>query len=387
LTRKLLLAAAGAGKSKRIANEALKRAASGGRVLVLTYTINNQIELVRHICDLNKFQPKNVVVKGWYSFLLEDMVRPYQRCIVPERVSGIILNSGNPHLRRTKSGKTLNIPGRAEKINNQCNPLHYVTEEDSRAHTHYLAKLAANIQEQTGGKPARRLGEIYDAVFIDEIQDLVGWDFAVIRAMAETSIGEFDCVGDFRQSVYQTSEATKMPQTSTEKLGAFKDMGFDIDNLAISWRCIQSICDLADRLHANEGHYAPTKSKVTTVPPEYLGHLGLFAVPASRVRDYIKTYDPVILRWNRRTKKQLCEGRTVYNFGESKGLGFDRVLIVPPERHARFLCGDTAAFDSAETDDSRNKLYVGITRARYSVAFWHEGGSMINGAQVWNPND
>jgi len=387
LARKLLLASAGAGKSHRIAKEALKRAAGGGKVLLLTYTMNNQFELVRHICCLNKFQPYNVAVKGWFSFLLEDMVRPYQRCIVPERISGTILNSGNPHLGKSKNGKTFNFPGRAEKINGQCNPLHYVTKEDSRAHTHYLAKLAATIHEQTGGKPALRLAEIYDAVFIDEMQDLVGWDFAVIRSMVETSISEFDCVGDFRQSVYQTSETTKKPQASTEKLAEFKDMGFEIDNLAISWRCIQSICDLADRLHAKDGHYALTKSQVATVPPEYADHHGVFAVPAARIGDYIKAYNPVILRWDRRTKKQLCEGRTVYNFGESKGLGFERVLIIPPDRHAKFLCGDTTAFDDANTDDSRNKLYVGITRARYSVAFSHEGGSVITGAQVWNPEE
>lgn len=385
MARKLLLASAGAGKSERIAKEALDRAASGGTVLLLTYTINNQLELVRHMCRLNKFQPSNVVVKGWFSFLLEDMVRPYQRCIVPDRISGTILNPRNPHLAETKKGNTNYLPGRAERISNHFNPLHFVTKEDNRAHTYYLAKLAATIQEQTSGRPALRLAEIYDAIFVDEIQDLVGWDFAVIRAMAETSISEFKCVGDFRQSVYQTSETTKRPQTSTEKLTQFKDMGFEIDNLAISWRCIQSICDLADRLHANDGHYAPTQSQVATVPPKYAHHHGVFAVPALRIDDYIKAYNPVILRWDRRTKPQLCEGRTVYNFGESKGLSFKRVLIIPPKTHAKFLSGDTAAFDDANTDDSRNKLYVGITRARYSVAFWYDGGSIINGAQIWNP--
>jgi DNA helicase-2/ATP-dependent DNA helicase PcrA len=387
LARKLLLASAGAGKSQRVAKEALKRAASGGRVLLLTYTINNQFELVRHICRLNKVQPHNVAVKGWFSFLLEDMVRPYQRCIVPDRISGIILNSRNPHLCTSRNGKRFNLPRCAEKICGECNPLHYVTKEDNRAHTHYLAKLAATIHEQTGGKPARRLGEIYDEVFIDEMQDLVGWDFAVIRAIVDEGITDLDCVGDFRQAVYQTSETTKKPQTSAEKIAEFKDMGFEIKNLAISWRCIQSICDLADRLHGKDGLYEPTKSLVDIVPPKYADHHGVFAVPISRVEDYIKAYNPVILRWDRRTQKQLCEGRTVYNFGESKGLGFERVLIIPPDRHAKFLSGSTAAFDDASTDDSRNKLYVGITRARFSVAFSHKGGSVISGAEIWNPCD
>lgn len=387
MTSKLLIAAAGAGKSERIANEALERATSGGKVLLLTYTINNQFELMRHICRLNKVNPHNIVVKGWFSFLLDDMVRPYQRCIVPERISGIILNSGNPHLCKSRNGKSFNRPDCAEKICGKCNPLHYVTKKDNRAHTYYLAKLAANIHTQTSGMPARRLAEIYDAVFIDEMQDLVGWDFAVIRTIVDTCINDFHCVGDFRQAVYQTSETTKKPQTSTEKLAAFKDMGFQIDNLAISWRCIQSICDLADRLHAKDCLYEPTRSNVASVPPEYADHHGVFAVHASHIMDYIKAYNPVILRWDRRTQKQLCEGRTAYNFGESKGMSFERVLIIPTEKHARFLSGSSTAFDDANTDDPRNKLYVGITRARYSVAFWYEGGSVISGARIWNPGD
>jgi DNA helicase-2/ATP-dependent DNA helicase PcrA len=202
LARKLLLASAGAGKSERIAREAVTRAAHGGRVLLLTYTINNQFELVRAICRINKVQPQNVVVKGWFSFLLEDMIRPYQRCILDERVMGLVFDSRNPHL---VDGKTFYIKGRTEKIADHWNSRHYVTS-DNDAHTYYLAKLAARVHEQSGGKPARRLAEIYDAVFIDEIQDLVGWDFSVVRAMLETKIAEFDCVGDFRQSIYETSE-------------------------------------------------------------------------------------------------------------------------------------------------------------------------------------
>ena len=384
MLRKLLLASAGAGKSERIAKEALERAAKGHKVLLLTYTINNQRELIRHICRLNTFLPSNVAVKGWFSFLLEDMVRPYQNILIQERVSGIVLDSSNPHLGRDGHGRTFHIPRRAEKVGGQFNPKHFVTE-DNRAHTYYLAKLASVINSQTQGMPSRRLAEIYNSVFIDEIQDLVGWDFMVIRAMVDTSISEFDFVGDFRQSVYQTSETKKKPQTISEKVTEFKNMGFKIDTLATSWRCIQSICDLADRLHASDGIHVPTKSRVITVPSQYSNHLGVFAVSASHIEDYIKAYNPIILRWDRSSKKQFCEGRTAYNFGESKGLSFDRVLIIPPDKHAKFLGGDTTAFHGTSTDDSRNKLYVGITRARYSVAFWHSGGSVISGAKVWNP--
>jgi len=380
LARKLLLASAGAGKTERIAKNALKRAALGGRVLLLTYTINNQFELVRAICRINTFRPENVIVKGWFSFLLEDMIRPYQRCILEKRVSGIVFDPRNPHL--VKKGKTFYIKN-PEKNGDHWNPRHYVTK-DNDAHTYYLAKLAARIYEESGGKPARRLAEIYDAVFIDEVQDLVGWDFEVIRAILKTSIAEFDCVGDFRQSIYETSETSKKPQTAAEKLAEFKAMGFATEDLAISWRCIQSICELADRVHANDGLYSPTKSEITVVPPEYADHQGIFAVPEFRLKEYIKKYNPVILRRDRRTEKALCDGRTAYTFGESKGMGFERVLIIPTKSQARFLCGDTTAFDKAKTDEAQNKLYVAITRAKYSVAFCHKGDTVVTGAQVWD---
>jgi DNA helicase-2/ATP-dependent DNA helicase PcrA len=379
LTRKLLLASAGAGKSELIAKKAVEAASNGDRVLLLTYTINNQAELIKHICRLNKYQPRNIVIKGWFTFLLEDMIRPYQRCIVTQRIAGIVLDSSNPHW----NGR-FQIPGRAEKAGDVYNPRHFVTKTDSAAHTTFLSKLAARIHERTGGMPAQRLVDIYKSVFVDEVQDLVGWDYEIIRAIIGANVGSFDCVGDFRQTIYQTSPATKGPRTNAQKLAAFAKMGFVREDLNISWRCIQSICDLAHLLHANDGHYAPTESKIEEIPPEFADHHGIFALPASRVDAYVGRYKPVILRWNRQAKSDLCEGRTAYNFGESKGLGFERVLILPTGKHARFLSGDQAAFGNDDTDGARNKLYVGITRARYSVAFPHDGGNVINGAQVWD---
>ncbi|WP_057972902.1 UvrD-helicase domain-containing protein [Lysobacter antibioticus] len=380
MARKLLLASAGAGKSRRIAEKALEHAAAGRKVLLLTYTINNQGELVKEICRLNSCQPENVVVKGWFNFLLEDMIRPYQQCIVPDRISGVLLNPGNPHL---VPGKNYAMKGRSERLDGKFNPLHFVTPGDNRAHTYYLAKLAARVHSETKGRAAHRLAEIYSAIFVDEVQDLVGWDYDIIKALTETNILEIECVGDFRQAVYQTSETNKLPQDSTEKLAQFNNMGFISESLAISWRCLQAICGIADRLHSQEGHYLPTMSNVEDVPLQYAGHQGVFAVPKARLREYIETYRPAILRWNRSTQKELCDGQTAYNFGECKGLGFERVLILPPAKHAKFLSGDMQAFDGSETDDSRNKLYVAITRARYSVAFPYEGGNIIEGAQAW----
>lgn len=364
-----------------IATQALNSAADGSKVLLLTYTINNQVELVKHICRMNKFQPQNIAVKGWFTFLLEDMVRPYQRCIMPERVSGVVLNSSNPHLK----GQSY-IRGRKEEIDGLYNPLHFVTKKDNAAHTAFLSKLATRIHKETGGKSARRLADIYKAVFIDEVQDLVGWDYEVIRALLKANIGTIDCVGDFRQTIYRTSVAPKKPQTNADKLTAFEKMGFKPEPLNISWRCTQSICDLAGLIHANDGHYPPTISKLTGIPIEFADHHGIFAVSDQRIYEYIARYNPIILRWKRRAKEEICQGRLAYNFGEAKGVGFDRVLILPTKKQAKFLSGDSNAFGKDDTDETRNKLYVAITRARYSVSFLLDCASpLLSGIEVWQP--
>jgi DNA helicase-2/ATP-dependent DNA helicase PcrA len=76
-------------------------------------------------------------------------------------------------------------------------------------------------------------------------------------------------------------------------------MGFMRENSAISWRCIQSICDLAHLIHEADGHYEPTKSQIRAVPPDFAGHHGIFAVPKSCVAHYVDRYKPIILRWNK----------------------------------------------------------------------------------------
>lgn len=51
------------------------------------------------------------------------------------------------------------------------------------------------------------------------------------------------------------------------------------------------------------------------------------------------------------------------NFGISKGLTFDRVLIKPTEKIMNFL-----KYGSIP-EKAKEKLYIAITRARYSVGF------------------
>lgn len=90
-------------------------------------------------------------------------------------------------------------------------------------------------------------------------------------------------------------------------------------------------------------------------------HDGIFFVKKQDVERYLQQYQPIQLRDSKRTN--VNENYKVMNFGESKGLSFNRVLIYPTDPILKWLKNNNS--DLADT--SRSKFYVAITRARYSV--------------------
>lgn len=248
------------------------------------------------------------------------------------------------------------------------NPLYYLTSCKTKAHTGLLAKLATHVAKATKNSPALRLKEIYSKVYFDEVQDLVGWDYSVLNYLNKAMPDSICCVGDFRQTIYDTTFGHKAPQSAADKINAFAVMKFELKPLAMNRRSIQLICDIADQVHLNA--YDKTESAVVEVPDGYTHHLGAFIVKQSEVSDYISTFSPMVLRSSVKsgTKYLPLEARC-HNFGGSKGLGFDRVLIIPSESQLNFVYGIENSFGGKDSEISQNKLYVAITRARYSLGF------------------
>lgn len=362
---KLCMAGAGSGKTHKVITESIAEIKRGGKVLVVTYTTSNQQELRRRFLEIFGAHSDRFVVKGLFSFYLEDMVRPYQQALFPRRIDGICFNQRNPHMR---PDSTFMLPGRAEQLDDKgYNPKHFLTSCETKAHTGFLAKLASRIMKVTKNVAAVRLGEIYTQVFFDEVQDLVGWDYEVLKGLNKVMPAPITCVGDFRQTVYDTTFGQKAPKTAAEKIAAFKAMGFEDESLSLNRRCIQPICDVADAVH--NGAYEATESAVKEIPPEFVHHLGTFIVKESDVAEYIKVFDPMVLRWSVTSGVKLLptEARC-YNFGGSKGLGFDRVLVLPTENQLHFVLDGRKPFP-ARDETAQNKMYVAITRARYSLGF------------------
>ena len=106
MTNKLLIASAGAGKTHRLAKSACVAASDNKRILILTYTRSNQQEIKDRCVTLGGAKQGKIDVKGWYTFLLEDIVRPYQSIFFKNRIKSINFNQSNPH----KKGNTTIVP-------------------------------------------------------------------------------------------------------------------------------------------------------------------------------------------------------------------------------------------------------------------------------------
>ena len=216
---------------------------------------------------------------------------------------------------------------------------------------------------KTSGEVIDRLSRIYSHIFIDEVQDLAGYDLDLLKLL-------FNCktitllVGDPRQGTYSTNSSSK--NSKFKKSGIvnfFEDRKIDIetdtDSLTINYRCIPAICDLSNKLF-------PNLQKTTSGNNEISGHDGIFLVKKHDVNKYLYKFMPMQLRDS--IKTEVNEHYRVMNFGESKGLSFDRVLIYPTKPIVNWLIDHQS--DLVPT--SRSKFYVAITRAKYSVGIVYD---------------
>lgn len=341
MTNKLIIAAAGSGKTTYLVNQSL--GITDAEVLITTYTEANEAEIRSKIAEKNKFIPANVTVQTWFSFLLQHGIRPYQGYFFDYDIQGMNLVSSQS----------------AQYVKETDIANHYF-DKHRRIYSDKISKFLIKCNEASGGKVISRLSRIHPHIFIDEVQDLAGYDLEFLKLLFASNINML-LVGDPRQGTYSTSNTAKNKKFAKSSiLHFFEDDSIDIEkdetSLTTNHRSIPAICDLSNQLF-------PESSATQSGNDRTTGHDGIFLVRPQDVDLYLTHYGPLQLRDSR--KKVIANDHPVMNFGESKGLSFDRVLIYPTEPIMGWLKNN--ASDLAPV--SRSKLYVAITRARYSVGF------------------
>ncbi len=346
---RVIIACAGSGKTTRLVNEALTD--RDRRIAIVTYTNNNTREINKKFGPLNSGIPEHVDVMTWFGFLLRGCARPYQRAKYSEkRIESLLF------------------------VNQQS--ARYVAETDTKCHyfasgeyiySDKIAKFVIECENKSTNAVTARLGQIYTDIFIDEFQDLAGWDLDVIEMLLQSAI-RVTLVGDPRQHIYDTNPSTKHKQYRgvgiVSLVEAWERRGLcSLEHMSQTYRCNGAICEFSNALW-------PGMDAMTPLRFDSTGHDGVFLVASDLVEQYIQRFMPQVLRYNKRADTY---GSDALNFGVAKGLEFDRVLIVPTAPIKRYLANG----DVQKIEKSRDKFHVAVTRARHSVAFVYDGTSVF----------
>ena len=335
-----IVACAGARKTQEIVD--LASGVAPERALIVTYTNENQRQIVSRLSDAGGLLPAHISVLGWFNFLINQCARPYQRVL-----------AGAPNVLRS-----LNFKGRRDRYTPRADSMRYFCDCNRDLYRDTVADFVCEANARSAGAVISRLERIYRYVFIDEVQDLAAYDLEVLELLLRSSISVL-AVGDPRQSTLATSNSTKNKSYRGRGLLSWLRAREREGLCAVlerceNFRCNQAICDFADGLYPDLPVSTSRNSVVT-------GHDGVLGVPRSEAVEYFEVHRPVVLRHD---KNADTLGLPAMNIGVAKGSTYDHVMIFPTKPMLAYWTGrDHSQLKAPE------RLYVAVTRARFSVAF------------------
>jgi DNA helicase-2/ATP-dependent DNA helicase PcrA len=368
---KLIISSAGSGKTTFLVREALKL--DGKKVLITTYTEANEKEIRRKFIEEQGYVPQNVTILTWFSLLIKHGIKPFQGLmnedLFEKDIKGMILVSKQSGVR------FMNKMGFPVTFKEEDNFDKHYFSKDRRIYSDKISKFICTLSSKDSGRTFSRISRIFDHVMIDEVQDLAGNDLEIIKLLMK-NCSNVTMVGDPRQVTYLTHiEAKhrgyrkgKIKEFLIEKCKSLIKSGIDEVTLKDSHRCSHKICDYASNLYLD---FTPmTSCGCCNIVPNV--HEGVFLVKPEHVIDYLNLYNPMQLRWDKRSKTHL--DFESLNFGESKGATFERILIYPTGGMENWIVNNKSKL----ADGARAKFYVGLTRARFSAAIIFDYDNTIN---------
>lgn len=348
----LIIACAGSGKTTHLVSRALAHQRNL-RTLIVTYTNQNRSIIEDRLHEKMGCIPSWLVVDTWYSWMLRDCIRPYSKVLFSMAVNGLFFQKeGSPRWQHDR----------------------YLTESDSRyfmtttglAHPDRAAKFAVRIDERSAGKVVARLKKIYDVIYIDEVQDLAGYDLDLIGRICSAGI-RLEMAGDPRQATYATHSEPRNQSYRGKHIGKFfqdyysDHVQVDESTLSVSHRCCAEICAQASRLF--EGEFP----EMITGNHELTSHDGISFIAPSEIESYLRKYQAIQLRYNA-TSRHVSQSHPVMNIGVSKGATFSRTVLFLTKDMINWMRGQNVELK----EQTKAMLYVALTRARHSAAIVEE---------------
>lgn len=366
MNNKVIFAAAGNGKTYNICKSAIEFSKNNPNknVLLVTYTNEGTNALIKEFKKQNcGVIESNVVIKTWFSFLLSDFIKPYQ-------------------VEIKLKYKYYNKEFEVSIHENQINSIDFYSNEKKERFfnkNHYqfyfhnnndiwkddVADLAIKCCIDSNNKPIKRLEDLYSRIYIDELQDYAGWDLEVIKALFESSI-EINCVGDYKQSTFRTNNSPKNKQYRDFGIKTFflelqKKNKCIVEFSNATRRCCKELCPFINSIYPLEKQSNIFADSTVTKSVIYSG---VYIMDNNNFEKLLSVLDFVALRYNKNVLIPFdCNEK--YNYGASKGLTFENVVIIPVGTAIPFL-NNGVVIESGQT---KSRFYVACTRAKYMIVF------------------
>jgi DNA helicase-2/ATP-dependent DNA helicase PcrA len=325
MDKKVIFAVAGSGKTTHI----IDQLSLDKRSLVVTYTNSNLRTLRSGILEKFGFFPENIKLYSYFVFLYSFCYKPF-----------------------------LSLEFKASGITYEGNPYRFVKQIDRKyffdSYGRMYGNRIAKFLDVQGvlGDVNLRLAKYFDCLFIDEVQDLAGHDFNLLKSISQADLS-IVAVGDFFQHTFDTSRDGNVNANlhlDYEKYkNVFADMGFvvDIESLLVSHRCSPSVCKFILDSIGIEMHSARKEDTK------------LFFVESEGVADEIFQNGNIVKLFYQEYYKYECYSR---NWGDCKGEnGYGDVCVVlnktTLDKFRKHRLDELPA-------QTKNKLYVACTRAR-----------------------
>lgn len=364
---KLIIAGAGSWKTSFIVDSALEIKES---LLITTFTEANEEEIKKKIIEKNKYIPKNITIQTWFSFLLQHWIKPYQWWIFDKSVNWLILVEWQSAVKFVNK-KWIKICFKEEETEK-----HYFSN-DSKIFSDKLSKFVIKADKCNNWEVINRITSLFNHIFIDEVQDLAGYDLELIKLLFDSK-SDILLVWDPRQVTYLTHHESKYWKYKDGKIAEF-----------INSECKKGICEIDttsfNHSYRNNNHICSFSAKLYPWFPACISkqsitswHDWIFLIPSCYVEDYIKKYNPQVLKYEKSEFPEL-------NYGISKWLWFNRVLIYPTEKIKKYLLD----WNLDNIKSIIPKFYVAITRAVFSVWIvydYKDWEKFIDWVEKWDIN-
>ncbi|MBG9787032.1 UvrD-helicase domain-containing protein [Brevibacillus laterosporus] len=338
----LVLACAGSGKTYGMCNDARSLTVeSTKKVLMLSYTHKGIYSIKKEYAKQNNgVLDKNVVTSTWFQFILKELIRPYQRSFLGE-ISQI----------RSFDFSSMYGVDYAKK-----NTTSYFLNRNNDVKANRASEFALLLNKLSDGAVLKRLEDTYACIYIDELQDLVGKDIELLELLFLSTIKIY-CVGDYKQATLKTHNPKSDRKKGGMNVFSYLETCRDSHRINIvknntSKRFVSDIANFANLVYPED----PIIGALEAEEPS----IGVFQILQTDVHAYIQHLKPNILKYDIKTPTL---GYPSLNFGVSKGMTLERVLIFPNKPLYSFL------LDPSSRLKAPDKYYVGVTRAKYSLAF------------------